>query len=70
MKSKKNSLENVELGSLGYGGSKIPFHIHGILIGKVLTYLEIQVQTHCWITERGGESVIEQFNHIIQVLYQ
>jgi hypothetical protein len=24
----------------------------------------------CWITERGGESVIEQFNHIIQVLYQ
>jgi hypothetical protein len=24
----------------------------------------------CWITERGGESVIEKFNHIIQVLYQ
>jgi hypothetical protein len=27
----------------------------------------------CWITERGGESVIENlihFNHIIQVLYQ
>jgi hypothetical protein len=24
----------------------------------------------CWINERGGESVIEKFNHIIQVLYQ
>jgi vitellogenic carboxypeptidase-like protein len=54
MKSKKNTMENAELGSLGYGGSKLPFPLGGLLIGNGLTDPEIQVQTHANVAYNFG----------------
>jgi len=54
MKSKKNSTDNEELGSLGYGGSKLPFGLGGLLIGNGLTDPEIQVQTHANVAYNFG----------------
>lgn len=54
MKSKNNSMENAELGSLGYGGSKLPFRLGGLLIGNGLTDPEIQVQTYASVAYHFG----------------
>lgn len=54
MKSKNNSTENAELGSLGYGGSKLPFRLGGLLIGNGLTDPEIQVQTYASVAYHFG----------------
>lgn len=54
MKSKNNSMGNAELGSLVYGGSKLPFRLGGLLIGNGLTDPEIQVQTHANVAYNFG----------------